>query len=119
MFRKLAAVVQGWEVSYQQQFTFLPGLLKGLAFSGNYTSIAAAGNFGGATSRSTNEVPGFIPRTANASLSVTGTNGSFVCTWSGSSQSADRDGLTVQSAGECVDENGETFSFEGTATDVD
>jgi len=57
--------------------------------------------------------------TANASLSVTGTNGSFVCTWSGSSQSADRDGLTVQSAGECVDENGETFSFEGTATDVD
>lgn len=57
--------------------------------------------------------------TANASLSVTGTNGSFVCTWSGSSQSADRDGLTVQSAGECVDESGETFSFEGTATDAD
>jgi TonB-dependent receptor len=63
------AVVQGWEVSYQQQFTFLPGLLKGLAFSGNYTSIATAGNFGGATNRNTNEVPGFIPRTANASLS--------------------------------------------------
>jgi hypothetical protein len=57
--------------------------------------------------------------TANASLSVTGSNGSFVCTWSGVRQSADRDGLTVQSTGQCVDENGETFSFEGSVSDAD
>ncbi len=31
--------------------------------------LETSGNFGGATSRSTNQVPGFIPRTANASLS--------------------------------------------------
>ena len=63
------AVAQGWEFTYQQQFTFLPGLFKGLGASANYTLIATHGDFGGATSRSTNEVPGFIPRTGNASLS--------------------------------------------------
>ena len=59
------AVVQGWEFSYQQQFTFLPGLLKGLSASGNYTLLETRGDFGGTAKRSTDEVPGFIPRTAN------------------------------------------------------
>ncbi|MBI5766497.1 MAG: TonB-dependent receptor [Verrucomicrobia bacterium] len=63
------AYVQGWEFVYQQQFTFLPGLLKGLGASANYTLIATHGDFGGAVQRSTNEVAGFIPRTGNASLS--------------------------------------------------
>ncbi len=63
------ATVQGWEFSYQQQFTFLPGLLKGLSGSANYTLIDTSGDFGGTTNRSTNEVPGFIPRSANASIS--------------------------------------------------
>ncbi|MFM7750635.1 MAG: TonB-dependent receptor, partial [Opitutaceae bacterium] len=63
------ATVNGWEFAYQQQFTFLPGLLKGLGAALNYTLLEASGNFGGATNRSTNQVPGFIPRTANATLS--------------------------------------------------
>lgn len=63
------ATVQGWEFSYQQQFTFLPGLLKGLGASANYTVIDTHGNFGGTTNRQTGEVPGFIPKAANASLS--------------------------------------------------
>jgi len=63
------ATVNGWEFAYQQQFTFLPGLLKGLGASLNYTLLEASGNFGGTTNRETNQVPGFIPRTANASLS--------------------------------------------------
>ncbi|MDO8542581.1 MAG: TonB-dependent receptor [Opitutaceae bacterium] len=63
------AIVQGWEFSYQQQFTFLPGLLKGLGASANYTLIKTHGDFGGSANRSTDEVPGFIPRTGNASLS--------------------------------------------------
>jgi TonB-dependent receptor len=62
------AVVQGWEFSYQQQFTFLPGLLKGLSASANYTLLETRGDFGGTAKRSTNEVPGFIPRTANLGL---------------------------------------------------
>ena len=63
------AKVSGWEFNYQQQFTFLPGLLKGFGASANYTLIRTNGNFGGTTSRSTDEVPGFIPRTGNATLS--------------------------------------------------
>ena len=63
------AYVQGWEISYQQQFTFLPGLLKGLGFSANYTTLATHGDFGGTTNLGTNEVEGFVPRTGNLSLS--------------------------------------------------
>jgi len=63
------AIVQGWELSYQQQLTFLPGLLSGLGLNANYTIIDAHGDFGGATRLSGSEVPNFVPRTGNASLS--------------------------------------------------
>ena len=63
------AYVQGWEFTYQQQFTFLPGLLKGFAASANYTIISTHGNFGGTTNLTTDEVQGFIPETGNATLS--------------------------------------------------
>ena len=63
------AIVQGWEFSYQQQFTFLPGLLKGFSGSANYTILNAHGNFGGASYQGTGQVAGFIPRSGNASLS--------------------------------------------------
>lgn len=64
-----AAVVQGWEMSYRQQFTFLPGLLKGLSLWGNHTWLDTHGDFGGTAIRSTGQVAGFIPRTGNAGLS--------------------------------------------------
>jgi len=70
-----AAVVQGWEFSYQQQFTFLPGALKGLSGMINYTVLDTHGNFPVAGSltttaaRANGQIPGFVPRTANASLS--------------------------------------------------
>jgi TonB-dependent receptor len=63
------ATVRGWEFSYQQQFTFLPGVLRGLGASANYTIIAAQGDFGGTTDLTTNEVAGFIPETGTAILS--------------------------------------------------
>jgi len=63
------AVVQGWEVSYQQQFTFLPGVLKGLGLSANFTVLETRGNFGGTATRRTGEVPGFVPRAGNVILS--------------------------------------------------
>lgn len=64
------AIVQGWELSYQQQFTFLPGLLKGLGVSANTTILDTHGNFGSTTTtRKTGEVPGFVPRTSNLSVS--------------------------------------------------
>jgi len=62
------AYVQGWEFSYQQQFTFLPGLLKGLSGSANYTVIETHGDFGGKTSLGGGQVAGFIPRAGNLML---------------------------------------------------
>ncbi|MGH7957422.1 MAG: TonB-dependent receptor domain-containing protein, partial [Opitutaceae bacterium] len=63
------AVVEGWEFGYQQQFTFLPGLLKGLSASANYTVIDTHGNFGGTANLSTGQVVGFVPRSGNLMLS--------------------------------------------------
>ena len=60
--------MQGWEISYQQQFTFLPGLLKGLALSVNYTVLQTHGDFGGTTYLGTGQIPGFIPKTGNVNL---------------------------------------------------
>ncbi|MEY2879995.1 MAG: hypothetical protein RLZZ15_2375, partial [Verrucomicrobiota bacterium] len=69
------AFVQGWEVSYQQQFTFLPGVLKGLSGMLNFTSldthrnVPVAGSLTATVARSSGQIAGFVPRTANASLS--------------------------------------------------
>jgi TonB-dependent receptor len=63
------AYVQGWEFSYQQQFTFLPGFLQGLGGAANFTVLDTHGDFGGSASLTSGEVAGFIPKTANASLS--------------------------------------------------
>ena len=63
------AIVQGWELSYAQQFTFLPGVLKGLSGGTNFTFIDTHGDFGGSVERKKGEVPGFIPFTANTNLS--------------------------------------------------
>ena len=64
------AFTQGWEVEYVQQFRFLPGLLRTLRFSGNFTKLMAHGDYGRAgVYLTTDQVNGFIPFTANANLS--------------------------------------------------
>ena len=63
------AIAQGFEFSYLQQFRFLPGLLKTLRFSANYSVTNAHGDFGGTTYLKNSQVNGFIPRTGNASIS--------------------------------------------------
>jgi TonB-dependent receptor len=62
------ATAQGMEFAYQQQFTFLPGMLKGLAASFNYTRILTHGLRGGTRYLTSREVTNFIPHAANASL---------------------------------------------------
>jgi TonB-dependent receptor len=62
------AYCQGWEFSYQQQFTFLPGLLKGLGGFANYTRLMTHGDFGGRSQLSTGQIAGFVPKTANAGV---------------------------------------------------
>jgi len=63
------ATIQGWELSYQQQFTFLPGLLRGLSLVANFTALDSHGNFGINDIRKSGEIPDFRPRTGNLSLS--------------------------------------------------
>jgi len=63
------ATVEGWEISYQQQFTFLPGVLKGLSGMANFTLLETEGDFGGGGTLRTGEVAGFVPRSGNASVS--------------------------------------------------
>jgi TonB-dependent receptor len=63
------AINQGWELSYVQQFRFLPDPLQGLRLNANYTQIASHGNFGGAVYLKDWEIQNFIPRTGNVALS--------------------------------------------------
>jgi len=65
-----SAKVSGWEIGYQQQFTFLPGIWKGLGLSANYTQIETEGDFGlgAGVNRKTNEVAGFVPKVGNVML---------------------------------------------------
>jgi TonB-dependent receptor len=63
------AYISGWEINYVQQFTFLPGLLKGLGVSANFTALDTHGDFGGTVERTTGQVPGFIPHSGNVSVS--------------------------------------------------
>ncbi len=64
------AVAQGFEFSYQQQFRFLPGLLKTLRLSANFSVTNAHGDFGTVGAyRGNGEIAGFIPRTGNLALS--------------------------------------------------
>ena len=61
--------IQGIELSYQQQLTFLPAALRRLSFFANYTRLTTEGDYGTTGPRTTNLVPNFVPITANAGLS--------------------------------------------------
>jgi outer membrane receptor protein involved in Fe transport len=56
------------EFAYSQQFTFLPGLLKGLSLSANYTRIITHGMRDGTRYLTSREVQNFIPHAANVTL---------------------------------------------------
>ncbi|MBP7143224.1 MAG: TonB-dependent receptor [Opitutaceae bacterium] len=63
------AKIDGWEFNYQQQFTFLPGFLRGISFSANYTKLQTNGDYGEAAPRTTTtDVARFVPETANVRL---------------------------------------------------
>ncbi len=64
------ARIQGIELSYQQQLTFLPGALRRLSFFANYTRLTTEGDYGTTGPRTTHLVPNFVPTTANAGLSL-------------------------------------------------
>jgi TonB-dependent receptor len=61
-----SARVRGIEASYQHQFSFLPGALKGLGAQANFTYLETIGNFG--TTTTTNKLGQLAPRSGNAGL---------------------------------------------------
>lgn len=64
------ARIRGFEVSYQQQFTFLPGMWRGFGAFANFSYTKAEGNFGSTTFQK--ELPNQRPRSANGGLSYLG-----------------------------------------------
>lgn len=65
-----SARYRGFELNYQQQFTFLPGFWRGFGFSANYTQLSTKGDYGGATV--TTQVAGFVPKTGNVAVTYLG-----------------------------------------------
>ena len=66
------AKVKGIEFSYNQQFTFLPGIWKGLGAYANVTRMQAEGNYGAGTAIAlapNPRVAGFNPFIANVGIS--------------------------------------------------
>jgi iron complex outermembrane recepter protein len=61
-----SARVRGFEASYQQQFSFLPGAFKGLGAFANFTYLQTEGNFGGTTT--TRQLAHLVPRSGNAGI---------------------------------------------------
>ena len=65
-----SARIRGVEVSYQQQYTFLPGYWRGFGSFANFTYTQAEGDFGGLVVQ--NRIANQRPRAANAGLSYVG-----------------------------------------------
>jgi iron complex outermembrane recepter protein len=67
-----SAKIKGFEINYSQQFTFLPGIWKGLGAYANFTKMEAEGNYGSGSAISlqpTPKIAGFNPTTGNLGLS--------------------------------------------------
>lgn len=65
-----SARIRGFEVSYQQQYTFLPGFWRGFGTFANFSYTQAEGDFGTTTFQ--RQLANQRPRTANAGLSYVG-----------------------------------------------
>ena len=69
------ATINGWEFSWRQRLSFLPGLLRGLTVTANYTVLNTSGDYGSdvdinglgasAAANPVTDLAGFVPRSAN------------------------------------------------------
>lgn len=67
-----SASVEGLELSYMQQLSFLPGWLSGFGAYANYTRLITRGNYGGTGELTSSELAGFMPKTGNLGISYVG-----------------------------------------------
>ena len=65
-----SARIRGIELNHQQQYTFLPGALRGLGSFANFTYLDTKGDFGSAATST--RLPNLTPRSANAGLTWRG-----------------------------------------------
>ena len=63
-----SALLKGFEADFRQRLNFLPGAFKGLTVRGNYTYLETSGKFAGTVDLKPGQIPGFVPRAANAGL---------------------------------------------------
>lgn len=66
------AWVQGVEFDFRQQLTMLPGWMNRFGVFANLTLLDTAGNYSTPDGSVTSNIPGFVPRVANAGISYTG-----------------------------------------------
>ena len=67
-----SAKIKGFEINYSQQFTFWPGIWKGLGAYANFTKMEAEGNYSSGAAvalQPTPKIAGFNPTTGNLGLS--------------------------------------------------
>jgi TonB-dependent receptor len=76
-----SARIRGVELSYQQQFSFLPGVFKGLGAFANFTYLEAVGDFGGTVS--TTRLGNLSPRSGNGGINFRyrGLDARFLANW--------------------------------------
>lgn len=60
--------LKGFELQYQQPFTFLPGLLANTGFTGNYTYVTSKVNYGTTAAPNYNELTNLSNHAANGTL---------------------------------------------------
>jgi iron complex outermembrane receptor protein len=62
------AKVDGYELSYNQRLTFLPGVLRGVSVRANYTRLKTEGEFAGTSVLTGSAIANFIPKAYNLAL---------------------------------------------------
>lgn len=90
-----SARVRGFELSYQQQFSFLPGLFKGLGAFANYTYLQSEGDYG--TTTATNKLANLVPRTGNAGINYRfrGLDARVLLNWTGQFYKGTSSGIDI------------------------
>ena len=89
------ARVRGIEASYQQQFSFLPGIWRGLGAFANFTYLESEGNFGGLTT--TTQLANLAPRSGNGGINFRhrGLDLRFLANWTAEKYKSTVSGIDV------------------------
>jgi iron complex outermembrane receptor protein len=89
------ARINGAEINWQQQFSFLPGIFKGLGGFANFTYLDTKGNFG--TTTVTTKLGNLAPRSGNAGLNFRhrGLDVRFMANWTDEKYKSTVSGIDV------------------------